>query len=200
MLFAAVSAHASVFETTPYDLEMSQGQFTGPDVAGGSFTADDDYLTSFTLWAGAIGGNPNNQLRAIVLEVDAFTGQPSGTPLWQSDPFQASNTSALSEFLFQPTLPVTNGTEYFIGIDSGVLTDVTGGDFTIGLASGDPLAGGRVFYRQNNAPFWLDSSASDVASRIIVSRSLVPTPEPSTALLVGMGLAFFGARKRFARV
>ncbi len=202
LLTAAFAAQASVFDTTPYDLEMSQGGGSGPDIAGGSFTADDGFLNSFSLFVGSIGGNPNNNLKAIVLEVDDLTGQPTGSPLWESDAFQAGNTSTLDQFVFsfETALPLTIGTEYFIGIDSGLLTDATGGDFTIGLTSGDTLAGGQVFYRQNNAPFWLDSGASDVASRIVVSSSLVPTPEPSTALLVGMGLAFFGARKRLARV
>ncbi len=192
----AFTAQGSVIDTSPYDLEMSQGGGSGPDVAGGSFTADDDYLNSFTLYVGSVGGDPNNNLRAVIMAVEG--GEPTGSPIWTSRAIQAPG--ALDEYLFVPNLPIQNGTEYFIGIDSGILTSALGGDFTIGLTSGDPLAGGQVFYKQNGAPFWLTSGASDIATRIEMSNALLQNPEPSTALLLGMGLAILGARKRSTSV
>lgn len=187
----------TVLDTSPYDLEMSQGGLSGPDVAGGTFTAAEDYLNRFTLYLGSVGGNPNNELRAVVMAVDG-DGLPTGSPLWQSDPLNAPG--ALVEYVFDPNMSVLTGSQYFIGIDAGVVTGAAGGDFTIGMTSGDPMAGGHFMWSSNGAPFWTESTFSDIASQITMSSSIVYNPEPSTVLLVGMGLAFFGARRRLTSV
>lgn len=190
-LFGALPAAAdSIIDTTPWTLEMSQGGGSGADTAGGTFTATDSQLDAFTLYVGSVGGDPNNSLSAIVM--DTVGGVPDAV-LWESGSFNAPG--ALAEFVFSPELALTAGEQYFIGIDSGNVTGVSGGDFTIGATSGDPLAGGSLYMDQNGGG-WTPLSFVDVSTTIQLSSA--HAPEPGTGLLVLLGLCGFVAHRRLA--
>lgn len=194
-VICAFSAQATVLNSTPHDVEISQAGGL-PDIVGGTITATDFYLNTFTLYLGSVGGSPDNDLRAVVMETQ--DGLPTGTPLWVSDPVNAPGD--LESYWFAPNIAINPGSQYFVGIDAGLMTSALGGDFTIGVTSNDPLSGGHVVWQQDGAPFWLESTASDIATYMTLTSSPVLTPEPSTALLVGIGLAIFGARKRSSSV
>jgi hypothetical protein len=190
-VFAAVPALAySVLNSGPATGELTfQGDPTPPDVAGGTFPALEDTLGSFTLNVGvAVGGVQDNSLRAIVLETDP-AGTPTGTPIWESAPFQAIGDN--SWYYFEPAvpLPVVVGEQYFIGIDSGVYTDAWG-DFTIEIST-PGIAGGQFWLIDNGQPL-LGIPGIGVTTGIQFGHA----PEPGTILMVGLGLGLLAYTRR----
>ncbi len=190
--FVALPALAyTEIDSGPFDWESSfDGSFTDPDVAGGTFTASEDPLTSFTLNLGVDNGIQDNWLKAIVMATDVF-GAPTGTPLWESGGFQA--LGARNEYEFTPGLPLSADEVYFIGVDSGVYTLDTYGDFTIqGTAEG--FDGGSFWSSRDFAAFQ-EIAASDVTTLIKLGTPIA-SPEPGTAVLMGLGLTVLGLRRR----
>jgi hypothetical protein len=124
------------------------------------------------------------------LDTDAF-GNPIGSPIWESPDFEA--IGARQEYTFLPKIVTTMGEQYFIGVDSGLLTNVGGGDFTI-QASADTLGGGEFWHNEYDTVF-SPLTGGDVRTTIRTSFN----PEPTTGLLVGLGLVLMSMSRRKSR-
>lgn len=193
---ASVPALASTIDSTPFAWESSHAGFNGPDVSGGTFTADALFLNTFSLFVGLEAGVQSNDLRAVVLATDA-SGMPTGTPLWQSVSFQALGSR--QQYTWGPGTALTLGEQYFVGIDSGQYTGAAGGDFTTQVSTDiiiDLIPGGQ-FWWNDDGTGWLTAATSDITTIVVMSS--IPNPEPGTAGLLGLGLVLLGMRGRRLR-
>jgi hypothetical protein len=196
-VLTSAAAQSEVIDSGGMAWETSYPSFLGPSAAGGTFTMSvlDNTLTSFSLWLGVDGGVQANSLRAIVMQTDSF-GVPTGTPIWESADFEA--IGARSEYNFNMHLVLTPGEQYFVGVDSGLYTAATGGDFTI-QASGpeflgdDAIVGGEFFENPWNGGW--GALSGDVRTTIVT----IVNPEPTTGLMMGLGLAILSFKQRRTR-
>lgn len=179
----SLSAQATVINNTPPDFDLAYFDFTGPDVAGGTFIADDTQLDSFTLTVAE--NNSGGTFSAVIMSMNG--GLPD-TLLW------ASSVTAIpviaTELMFDPDFALTVGTEYFIGIDTGQLT-LASGSLNLGYTF-DNIAGQH--YESLNGGGFSGNSDYDIASRIVMNSASVPAP--SILALMGIGLAGIGLARR----
>jgi hypothetical protein len=189
----AVPAHAhTVIDTAPFDWEFSYAEFSGPDTAGGTFTAVEPLLGQFSLFLGVEGGLQSNSLQAVVLATDAF-GAPTGTPLWSSIVFEAVGDR--EEYNFWPGLNLTAGEQYYIGVDSGVFNPALHGDFTIQVTddfANDLIPGGQYWSSEDFGTAFATgfvAGTGDITTRIHLETVV---PEPGTFALLGLGLLALG--------
>jgi hypothetical protein len=188
---ASTTVQADILDSGPMAWESSYAWILGPSTAGGTVTTNENRLAIFSLWLGVEGGTQANSLRAIVLATDA-SGAPVGAPLWESGDFEA--VGARKEYAFWPNIVVDIGEKYFVGVDSGLLTNVSGGDFTL-QAAGDPLdeLGGGMFWQDEYGAGFASLSGGDIRTTITTATN----PEPTTGTMLGLGLALLSwARKK----
>lgn len=190
MMLLAAPAQALTIDSGAMDWSWGyDGSFTGGDVAGGSFNTGSgtDHLVSFTLTVGQ--GSGSNDLRAVVLEVSG--GVPTGNVIWESASFSAGT---MAEILFTPDLVLARNGQYFVGIDSGLYTSATGGDFVVGVTSdlGQVPGGG---YWENSDDFFAPGFTPQ-SGVITSSMELALAPEPTSLSLLGLGLLGLGVAKR----
>jgi hypothetical protein len=182
------NAQAGVIDTRPVNAFGAYLSMTGPDAAGGTFTADAGLLSSFTLQiAQETGTLPSDNFRAIVM--DTIGGIPNSL-LWQS--LGTGVPGSETEFTFTPGISLTVGNQYFIGFDTGILTSGSG-TLALGFHSPDALAGGQAWENINSAG-WVIVQNYDIASKIVMTN--VSVPEPGTLALLVLGLAGLGFIRR----
>lgn len=181
--FAAVLALAGLSSQEAYSVDPScetvidstagarvvpQSDFADPfDSAGGTFTAAQTSLYSFTLTIGPYPGSSGvGTFRAIVLATTA-TGQPDGSSiLWQSDMLGVPDTT--TEFTFFPDVDLAVGEQYYVGMDNGLFTDAEG-TLEIGVNDPDTIPDGSYWAQIDDFPGqWFDYGGNDfdIASRI----------------------------------
>ena len=171
----------------------SQSQFAAnpASVGGGSFTADGTRLDSFTLNIQFGAGFFRAVVMAIGFDSSVGMNAPIGSVLWQSDDLPADLVSG--DLFFAPNLTLTVGLEYFIGVDTGLVTNTAGGRLSLSAVGGTAIDGGR-FYANYGGSGYSALPDMDIASRIEMSSPTVqtpsqPVPEPSALALVGAALA-----------
>ena len=57
----------TLIDTAPFDWEFSYAEWSGPDTAGGTFTAVEPLINHFSLFLGVEGGLQSNSLQACHL-------------------------------------------------------------------------------------------------------------------------------------
>lgn len=188
MMLLVAPAQAVTISSGPMDWAFGyDGSFTGGDVAGGTLNIGSGDLVSFTLTVGE--GSGSNDLKAVVLEV--VGGIPTGNVIWESGSFSAG---VIAEMIFAPAIPLAINGEIFVGIDSGLYTSATGGDFVVGVTSdqGQVPGGG---YWENSDDFFAPGFTPQ-SGVITSSMELVLAPEPTSLSLLGLGLLGLGVAKR----
>jgi len=196
VLLAVPVQAATVIDTRPFDWEFSYAEFSGPDTAGGTFTAVEGHLSSFSLILGVEGGLQANSLQAVVLATDQF-GTPMGSPIWTSSVFEAIYDR--EEYTFLPDLDLILGAQYYVGVDSGVFNPALSGDFTIQVTddfANDLIPGGQYWSSENFGTFdatGFIAGTGDITTRIGLNTLV---PEPGTFALFGLGLLALGAMGR----
>lgn len=188
MMLLVAPAQAVTISSGPMDWAFGyDGSFTGGDVAGGTLNVGSGDLVSFTLTVGE--GSGSNDLKAVVLEV--VGGIPTGNVIWESGSFSAG---VIAEMIFTPAIPLAINGEIFVGIDSGLFTSATGGDFVVGVTSdlGQVPGGG---YWENSDDFFAPGFTPQ-SGVITSSMQLVLAPEPTSLSLLGLGLLGLGVAKR----
>lgn len=196
VLLAAPVQATTLIDTTPFDWEFSYAEFSGPDTAGGTFTAVEPLIGQFSLFLGVEGGLQSNSLQAVILATDEF-GTPTGAPLWSSIVFEAIGDR--EEYEFWPGLNLTVGEQYYIGVDSGVYNPALHGDFTIQVTddfANDLIPGGQYWSSENFGT--MDATGFIAGTGDITTRIHLETvvPEPGTFALLGLGLLALGSRRR----
>ena len=176
------SANAGIIDTGAPDMSLLYGDDDGPDVVGGTFTADASVLVSFTLNLDFAFNAIGDAYRAVVLGTTT-AGVPTVPVLWESADITPPDSP--TEVLFNVGIAIIPGLQYFIGIDSGNLTSTIGGAFGLGFRTSDVLAGGQLYQSLNTAPFF-GVATVDIASRIVMASSV---PEPASLILLTLGLA-----------
>ena len=186
---AATSGYAATINSLPSDTDFNYFISSGADAAGGTFVSSGTLLESFTL---SLGVDAANSYRAIVMDVTG--GIPNGTVLWQSA--MNSAASAIGLETFSVNLAITLGSTYFVGIDNGLYTSVTGsGDTSIGVRTSDVISG-LLYHNLNGSGFAVNSNAADIAAEIVMSTpSAVPLPAGGMLLLTGL-VGVVGLRRR----
>jgi uncharacterized protein (TIGR03382 family) len=187
LAFASVGTQAGIIDTRPPDSVAAYLVGTGADTAGGTFTADDSLLESFTLDISDSG--TGGVFRAVVMSVAG--GLPTGV-LWESADIAIPGST--TELLFMPSLAIVSGMQYFIGADSGQVTGTAGGDFGLGYRDSDVLSGGEFTQNLNGGGFATFPDL-DIASRIVMTSAV---PLPGTLALLGLGLLALGSHRRRA--
>jgi hypothetical protein len=140
---------------------------------GGTFVADDEFLAEFTIqfnWGDARSARP------IVLGTTP-SGEPTlGPILWEgadvTTPFNGLMT-------FTPSLPLTIGERYFIGLDYGFFTSVDGDIILVGSRSDDPIPDGHA-WRILAGSWNAFSSGVDIAARIVMTDMPLVAVEETT--------------------
>ncbi len=200
VLFALPAQSVTMISSPPDFSNSYTGGAGAADTLGGTFTATEDTLISFSLFLGIIGGSVGSQVQAVLLETDGLNA-PTGLPIWSSSPFLQA-VGPVGEVGFNPDITLTLGASYFIGVDTGIFnTGLNGGnpgDISVAFAvtwSGDTNPGGSTYTNTNGAGFAL-GSGSDIATNIVLDTQLIPNPEPGTFTLVMLGLVGLGARRR----
>jgi len=164
--------NAGVIDSRPESVFGSGDDFNGPDTLGGSFIADANTLASFTL---EVQPSPTTVAGDVfrVVVMDTVAGVPA-TVIWQSSDINVP--AANTELSYFPGLTLIPGERYFIGIDTGVVTDTAGGSFSIGFVDGNPFPGGQAWFNFNSSGFSPSSvsTSRDIASRIEMTASPVP--------------------------
>jgi len=163
----ALPTVAGVIDTLPGNGDLATA---GALTQGGTFVADDEFLSEFTLgihWMADV-----RTARPVVLATDS-NGMPQSTPiLWEgpdiTTPFYGTMT-------FTPNLPLTIGTHYFIGLDYGGVTSVNGDIVMVGSSSQDPIPDGQA-WRLFSTGWEMFSPGVDIAARIVM------TPMPLVAV------------------
>jgi hypothetical protein len=186
ILALSQSAPAGVIDTRPGDGSNGAVIGTGADTFGGTFFMDAPLLESFTLAVGP-NGSTAGAFRAIVLATSG--GSPVGPLLWES--VDIGVPAALSDLLFNPGLALSVGSEYFIGVDTGIFTTTAGANFTISLRTDDPIPG--QFLRNTDGGGFSAQANADIASRIVMTAAV---PGPATLVLLAVGLAGLGLAAR----
>lgn len=183
------TALGGVIDTRPPTEFLSYFDFTGPDAAGGTFTADATTLSSFTL---EINGPGIGTFQAIVLGTDGG-GAPKLPILWQSGNVNLPSVS--TEYTFFPGATLTAGDLYFIGADFGSMTSATGSDSSQ-LGFVNPSAqipiGTEWEILNGNGPPNSQSASYDISSRI----EMTIIPEPSTLALTILGVVGIASSRR----
>ena len=82
VLFALPAQSATVI-TTPAAFDIGYSGGGGADTAGGTFTAAENHLSSFSLFLGVVGGSQSNEVQAVILATSG--GVPTGAPIWSSN-------------------------------------------------------------------------------------------------------------------
>ncbi len=171
----------------------------GSDTAGGTFThagPEGASLDSFSLWLGIDGGLPMNDLTAVVYGTDGSGAPDASNVLWSSSSFEAADPTPVLQIFNPSNVYLGNGQTYFVGVVSGIV-DVLGmaGDFTIEAAVpafiGDDRIAGGSFWSSSNGGAFVSIDNWDIRTTIVTTN-----PEPSTALLIGMGLGLLAQRRR----
>lgn len=168
----------------PAEYYVGFTQSAGPDVAGGTFFADDAFLNSFTL--DIYAQNAGGTFSAVVM--DMVGGLP-GSVLWSSD--LSTLPSSKTEFLFNPNLAILSGGEYFIGVDTGIYTAASG-DYYLRVDASDPFPSNGRCHNLNNTGFVCVNDAYDIYSTIAMSS----VPIPAAVWLFGSALAGLGWFRR----
>jgi len=150
---------AGVIDTLPQNCSMAT---SGSLAQGGTFVADDEILTEFTI---QIGQSTEETARPIVLGTTDSGAPTTGPVLWEGPDV---TTPFDGEITFFPDLPLTVGERYFIGLDYGFLTSVDGGIVLLGCRSDDPIPDGQAWraFADGWDPF---SENVDIAARIVMT-------------------------------
>lgn len=181
-------AGAGTINTFP---ATSLGAFDGGigsdrDAYGGSFFADASRLDSFIL---EVASDNMGVYRAIVLDFDA---DGPNNLIWESGDMVAPDTATRVSFF--PSIEITPGSEYLVGVDAGKVTTVPlGANIEIGTVD-DTIPGSTYlfFTRQTD---WFQFDTTDLAFEVQMSD--VPLP-PSLALVIAGMLGLFGVACRRA--
>lgn len=165
-----------VIDTRPASVFPFFAESSGPDAGGGTFTADNTKLQSFTLQLRLDSTPSAGTFQAVVLGTDG-SGAPVLPILWQSGDLNLPVPS--TEFTFYPGVDLSPGDLYFIGADFGSMTTATGGNNALlGLVDNHPDIPVGTYWRIVNgvgAP--IVSGPADIASRIVM------VPEPHCLVL-----------------
>ncbi len=201
------TANAIVIDASggPVDSQSFAG-YNGSDTAGGTFThfgPTGELLYSFSLSLGSVGGTPVNSLTAVVYGTDAGGAPDASNLLWASSAFDAAAPTP-QVYTFNPlNVTLAENSTYFIGVVSGPIGLIPGfeflqgtiGDFTIeaaipGFIGDDRIAGGMFWSSMNGGAF------SSIENWDVRTTVVTANPEPSTALLMGVGLGLLAHRRR----
>jgi hypothetical protein len=149
---------AGIIDSFPQNCDLATA---GSLAQGGTFVADDLYLTELTL---SLGMSIYSRSRPILLETD-ITGEPTGLVLWQGPDVE---TPPPGDVTFYPDVPLTIGKRYFVGLDYGYFTNVAGtGVVLLACRSDDPIPNGQAwrYFTTGWNPF---SPGIDIAARIVM--------------------------------
>lgn len=201
VLFAAaalVAAGAAAAPARAGTIDTTGGVIGGSTITnatlGGTFTADDARLESFSMLLRSF--IVPNMVAGVVYATDGG-GVPTGAPIWTETPFLAPAGFTDTLHTSTPGISITPGQRYFIGytINPVVVPGVSGGgSVTIRTTTSDVLAGGNLFLGVGATPTF--AMANDFYGTVVMN------PEPGTMALFGVGaagLAVMVRRRRRAR-